>query len=325
MLTALDQDQRVISLTDGCLPSRKLAFTCPACGAAVRLKKGRIIRPHFAHISLSHCQYLTENESNEHLRLKAGLYRSLSRSETAEVEAYLPDLNQIADILVNKRLALEIQCSQLPIKRLEQRSRAYQANGYQVRWLLGKRLWLQKRLTGLQRQCLYFSWQLGFHLWELDVEHHLIRLKYMIHEDLFGKASYLVKTCSLDDDLLGFLRLPYQAKGLSAYQLQMDKHLLRRIQKALLVKDSKWLKKQEEAYLAGDNLLDRPLEAYYPQVKPIACPAGFCQIQEDLSHYYDCFEKYYAKAANKEVQKLFSPAYYVKMINNRNLGGPYDR
>lgn len=45
MLTALDQDQRVISLTEGCLPSRKQAFTCPACGAAVRLKKEELSDP----------------------------------------------------------------------------------------------------------------------------------------------------------------------------------------------------------------------------------------------------------------------------------------
>ena len=32
---------------------------CPACSGAVRFKKGRVMRPHFAHISLKDCHFYT--------------------------------------------------------------------------------------------------------------------------------------------------------------------------------------------------------------------------------------------------------------------------
>ena len=54
-------------------PSLGDQLFCPACSGAVRLKKGRVMRPHFAHISLENCSFYTENESAEHLNLKAGL------------------------------------------------------------------------------------------------------------------------------------------------------------------------------------------------------------------------------------------------------------
>ena len=89
-------------------------FLCPACLEAVCFKKGRIMRPHFAHISLKDCHFYTENESAEHLNLKAALFTWARKSNHAvQVEAYLPKLQQIADLLVEKQIALEVQCSSL--------------------------------------------------------------------------------------------------------------------------------------------------------------------------------------------------------------------
>ena len=42
-------------------------FLCPACKEAVRFKNGKVMRPHFAHISLKECHFYTENESAEHI------------------------------------------------------------------------------------------------------------------------------------------------------------------------------------------------------------------------------------------------------------------
>ena len=77
-------------------------FLCPACLEAVRFKKGRVMRPHFAHISLKDCHFYTENESAEHLNLKAALFTWARKSNHAvQVEAYLPKLQQIADLLLS--------------------------------------------------------------------------------------------------------------------------------------------------------------------------------------------------------------------------------
>ena len=69
------------------------------------------MQPHFAHIRLSDCHYSVENESREHLNLKAALFRWANQTTGVDVEVFLPDLQQVADVLVDERLALEVQCS----------------------------------------------------------------------------------------------------------------------------------------------------------------------------------------------------------------------
>ncbi|BAM61449.1 competence protein CoiA family protein [Streptococcus dysgalactiae subsp. equisimilis] len=316
VLTALTNENQVISLLVQPNP-QKQPFRCPACGSPVRLRQGKIIRPHFAHITLANCHFQTENESQEHLHLKAKIYTSLIKTEKVCVEKYLPELQQFPDLWVNDKLALEIQCSPIPIERLVARTQAYQKHGYEVRWLLGKKLWLKNRLTAFQKQCLYFSSRLGFHLWELDTAAHLLRLKYLIHEDLFDKVSYLTKTISLDNNIMESLRIPYHQSKLCSYQKPMAKSLSIPIQRALLAKHPKWLRRQERAYLAGYNLLMLPVEAFYPQWRPVQSATGFCQIKENLHDYNKSFKAYYKKEGNKKVQTLFSPQYYVKIVSNR--------
>lgn len=155
MLSALDENGRLVSLLDG-IPANQ-NFVCPACRSAVRLKNGKVMRPHFAHVSLDKCDFYSENESSEHLQLKAALYHAVSRTEQVVVEKVLPDLHQVADLFVNDNLALEVQCSRLSEQRLFQRTKAYQSHGIQVLWLLGEKLWLGNRLSPLQRHFLYFS------------------------------------------------------------------------------------------------------------------------------------------------------------------------
>lgn len=307
MLSALDENGRLVSLLDE-IP-KKQAFTCPACHSPVRLRHGQIMRPHFAHVSLENCDFYSENESDEHLQLKAGLYQSLSQSEKVVVEAVLPELHQVADILVNDNLALEVQCSRLSEKRLRERTASYHKAGFNVLWLLGEKLWLGKRLTPLQRHFLYFSQNMGFHLWELDAKKRLVRLHYLIYEDWHGKVHYLTKNCSFSENLMAFFRLPYQKQKLSTYEVKQDSNLLSYIQRQLSSRNTSWLKRQEKAYLQGKNLLTLPLSAFFPQVRPPETKAGFCQISQDLSDFYETFRCYYQNQSEKGVQKLYPPAY----------------
>lgn len=71
-------------------------------------------------------------------------------------------MGQIADLFVGDSLALEVQCSRLSQQRLRERTCAYHQAGYEVRWLLGEELWLNGRLTDLQRDFLYFRLRLDF-------------------------------------------------------------------------------------------------------------------------------------------------------------------
>lgn len=290
MLSALDEKGRLVSLLDEI--SEKQTFTCPACHSPVRLRHGQIMRPHFAHVSLKNCDFYSENESDEHLQLKAALYQALSQSENVTVEAVLPELHQVADVLVNDNLALEVQCSRLSEKRLRERTTSYHKAGFNVLWLLGEKLWLGERLTPLQRHFLYFSQNMGFHLWELDAKQRLVRLHYLIYEDWHGKVHYLTKSCSLSGNLMAFFRLPYQKQKLSTYDVNQDSNLLSYIQRQLSSRNTSWLKRQEKAYLQGKNLLTLPLSAYFPQVRPPEVKDSFCQISQDLSDFYETFRRY---------------------------------
>lgn len=314
MLSALDEKGRLVSLLDEI--SEKQTFTCPACHSPVRLRHGQIMRPHFAHVSLKNCDFYSENESDEHLQLKAALYQALSQSENVTVEAVLPELHQVADVLVNDNLALEVQCSRLSEKRLRERTTSYHKAGFNVLWLLGEKLWLGERLTPLQRHFLYFSQNMGFHLWELDAKQRLVRLHYLIYEDWHGKVHYLTKSCSLSGNLMAFFRLPYQKQKLSTYDVNQDSNLLSYIQRQLSSRNTSWLKRQEKAYLQGKNLLTLPLSAYFPQVRPPEVKDSFCQISQDLSDFYETFRRYYQNQSEKGVQKLYPPAYYGRMVNN---------
>lgn len=314
MLSALDEKGRLVSLLDEI--SEKQTFTCPACHSPVRLRHGQIMRPHFAHVSLKNCDFYSENESDEHLQLKAALYQALSQSENVTVEAVLPELHQVADVLVNDNLALEVQCSRLSEKRLRERTTSYHKAGFNVLWLLGEKIWLGERLTPLQRHFLYFSQNMGFHLWELDAKQRLVRLHYLIYEDWHGKVHYLTKSCSLSGNLMAFFRLPYQKQKLSTYDVNQDSNLLSYIQRQLSSRNTSWLKRQEKAYLQGKNLLTLPLSAYFPQVRPPEVKDSFCQISQDLSDFYETFRRYYQNQSEKGVQRLYPPAYYGRMVNN---------
>lgn len=314
MLSALDEKGRLVSLLDEI--SEKQTFTCPACHSPVRLRHGQIMRPHFAHVSLKNCDFYSENESDEHLQLKAALYQALSQSENVTVEAVLPELHQVADVLVNDNLALEVQCSRLSEKRLRERTTSYHKAGFNVLWLLGEKLWLGERLTPLQRHFLYFSRNMGFHLWELDAKQRLVRLHYLIYEDWHGKVHYLTKSCLLSGNLMAFFRLPYQKQKLSTYDVNQDSNLLSYIQRQLSSRNTSWLKRQEKAYLQGKNLLTLPLSAYFPQVRPPEVKDSFCQISQDLSDFYETFRRYYQNQSEKGVQRLYPPAYYGRMVNN---------
>ena len=291
-------------------------FVCPACSGAVRFKKGKVMQPHFAHVSLEQCHFYRENESAEHLSLKSELFRWAVQTEEVEVEAFLPALQQIADLLVDGKLALEVQCSPLSIERLQERTLSYRQHGYQALWLLGRKLWLKDSLTRLQKDFLYFSKNMGFHLWELDQEKRVLRLKYLIHEDLHGKVQHKTKTFPFGHGrLLDILRLPFQKQEINSFLAQQDPHICSYIRRQLYYQQPRWMRLQAQLYQNGDNLLTKTAEDFYPQVRPIQA-TSFCQITTDLTGYYQQFENYYVNLQQKNLQIVYSPAFYEMIKEN---------
>ncbi|HFU3707663.1 TPA: competence protein CoiA [Streptococcus suis] len=309
MLVALDEDRQIFNLLENPAPQGR--YSCPGCGGLVRYKSGKVLRSHFAHVTLRDCTYFSENESAQHLSLKSEIYSWLVEKEQVELEKCLPKIGQVADLLVNNGLALEVQCSSLPISRLQVRTKAYYDTGYQVVWLLGKDLWLKERLTNLHKQFLSFSMNMGFHLWELDDERKELRLRYLIHEDLRGKVHCLTKVFPFGQgNLLDIFRLPYAKQTLSSMTCPMDEDLPRYIAQQLYYKSPKWLALQAEAYGRGENLLTKTALDFYPHIRLPRSAIGFAQIQKDLSPVYQTFDHYYAEVRDKRIQAVYPPAVY---------------
>ena len=264
------------------------------------------------------CQFFSENESAQHLSLKSALYKSLvNHGERVWIEKVLPEMGQIADLFVGDSLALEVQCSRLSQQRLRERTRAYHQAGYKVRWLLGEDLWLGQRLTGLQRDFLYFTAKIGFHLWELDWKREEIRLKYLIYEDIFGKVHYLTKAWSLTENLMTVLRFPYQAEQVETYQVTQRNNVSHVIQRELMGKNQRWMRRQEEAYLKGMNLLSLSDQDFFPQVRFPESKQGFVQIRQSLEGFEKLFKQYYRKRHFSYRQTLYPPTFYAKIVKNR--------
>ncbi|NQM12805.1 competence protein CoiA [Streptococcus suis] len=311
MLVALDEDGQVFNVLENPAPQGR--YSCPGCGGLVRYKSGKVLRSHFAHVTLRDCYYFSENESAQHLSLKSCLYRWLVNTERVELEKCLPELGQIADLFVNDRLVLEVQCSSLPISRLQLRTQAYREAGYQVLWLLGKDLWLKERLINLHKQFLSFSMNMGFHLWELDDEKKELRLRYLIHEDLRGKVHCLTKVFPFGEgNLLDILRLPFAKQILSSMTCPMDEDLPHYIAQQLYYKSPKWLALQAEAYGRGENLLTKTALDWFPHIRLPRSAIGFAQIQVNLNSVYQDFDSYYIRVKDKRNQVLYPPVFYLK-------------
>ena len=308
MFLARDENGHLVNALEDELV--KQAYYCPACGTSVRMRKGKNVRRHFAHESLKKCDFFHENEGPEHLENKKRLFYWAKENDAVEMEYPIPELKQIADIFINKQLALEVQCSPISCELLRERSNGYRSLGIQVLWLLGEKLWLNERLTQLQRDFLYFSNNMGFHIWELDHKRRVLRLKYLLHQDLKGKLHYQVKEFSYGKgNLIEILRTPYQQRSLISFSVEQDRNICYYIQKQLYYQNPYWMKQQAQAYLRGENLLNRKKQDWYPQVRPIE-KGCFCQIKQDIHDYYRNFQAYYEKNSQNKQQKLYPPVFY---------------
>ncbi|MCZ2257222.1 competence protein CoiA [Sporosarcina sp. G11-34] len=121
---------------------RKTArFLCPQCDDLVHLKVGEIIIPHFAHKKNASCTAsFSEGESKEHLEGKRQLYEFLrSIGKEVVLEPYFKSLAQRPDLLVTSDLGqvpIEFQCSTIPVKQIELRTRGYESASMRPVWLL---------------------------------------------------------------------------------------------------------------------------------------------------------------------------------------------
>lgn len=144
ILVAKTETQKLVYLTKSysrqdLLVMRNIhKFTCPDCGNILFLKVGDIKIPHFAHKSLSDCDSFSEPESPLHLQGKVLLHQFFQdKNFPIELEKYLPEIRQRADLLVNCNTVIEFQCSPISASDVLRRTAAYTQCGLKSTWIFG--------------------------------------------------------------------------------------------------------------------------------------------------------------------------------------------
>ncbi len=137
MLTALVDATRVYA-SDA---EKGQVYSCPGCGAALILRKGRIRIHHFAHPPPASCAW-ESGETLAHLEAKLALKQALeARCHRSELEWPVPSLegDRRADVFVwemlGGQIAFELQHTGIAVEEIERRTRAYMAAGLAVMWL----------------------------------------------------------------------------------------------------------------------------------------------------------------------------------------------
>ena len=106
---------------------------------------------------------------------------------------------------------------------------------------------------------------MGFFVWELDLKRKILRLKYLLHQDLRGKLHFQVKEFPLWKGNSWNSTISYQKQKLPRFAVVQDSTICHYIRQQLYYQNPYWMKKQEEAYHQGDNLLNRQLDDWYPR------------------------------------------------------------
>ena len=144
-------------------------FICFCCKQIVRLRRGDIKAPHFAHVPPVTCEYGT-GESEAHRRCKIALYESLvsdPRVKRCEMERNLGTVRPDVSAYINDvPVAIEVQISNLSLARIQYRTMEYTRKGIYV-------LWLPIHSRELKQE-LYAP-----HLWE-----------HWLHAAYFGRVYY---------------------------------------------------------------------------------------------------------------------------------------
>lgn len=134
MFIAIDETGRQIT-ADEAKKSKK--YFCPVCDAPVTFKSGNIKLQHFSHHRILDCtRYLYKKESIRHLEAKHDLYLKINGRLPVSMEYYLSEIEQIPDLLVDGKLAVEIQLSKISQDLIVERSKGYRELGIDVVWIL---------------------------------------------------------------------------------------------------------------------------------------------------------------------------------------------
>lgn len=185
-------------------------YFCPVCGSRVTYKSGNIKVPHFSHFKIMDClRYFYKSESLEHLKIKNDIYLMLSPEVRVSMEYYLSDIEQIPDLLVENRTALEIQLSSISPELIAERTRGYHSVNLNVVWILN-----DENIRREGGHCLPTHFQLSTMQYGVLTTYEMTQKKFyqyiLLHHIGSGRWIYKRTEVSVFDCLK--LR-PFQDKG----------------------------------------------------------------------------------------------------------------
>ncbi|CAN7462226.1 competence protein CoiA [Rossellomorea sp. LjRoot5] len=163
------------------LRRKDVSFVCPHCSSILTMRIGSRNIPHFAHRSRADCE-LMRGETPQHLLSKQLLYdRISSLYNQVSLEHYIRELKQVADIYVKTdtaEIAIEIQCSTIPISDIVQRTRGYHRRRITPFWILTQPLKSKKllNLTSFQQAFIRYSPSLDYFLLQFLPDRSIFQL-----------------------------------------------------------------------------------------------------------------------------------------------------
>ena len=245
-------------------------YRCPSCNKRVMLVISQQKMPFFKHIHL----ITGQGEKQEHQQSKNLLCSALvANGFPAQVEIPLADQQLRADILVNSKLAFEIQCAPLSDEEYNHRHNLYEQIKIKDIWLVGKRHYLKGKLKKTQK--IYFRYSKKWHWYylEIDPQNLEIRLKYDVKlEAMTSKVAYLQKNFTLDENgirnFFAFETIFAIKNQFCDYQKQY-KYLLKQIKE----KTKFGLQVAQLLYKANKTIDDLPVELFVTYRDPLQEPA----------------------------------------------------
>ncbi|RWZ55140.1 hypothetical protein EQV77_10840 [Halobacillus fulvus] len=233
------------------------SYFCPVCQSSLLVRSGPKVAPHFAHPPKSDC---TRGESLEHDTGKWLLYRWMKhQGYEAEIEKYLPDLQQRPDVFASvkgKAVALEFQCATIPSKVIAKRTEQYLQHGIFPFWILGPNLYKRSRYglaTTSFLESFYYFFHHHYHLYFLNPHQkqifHLYNLRKVQPKKLvYQKRSYPLQKVSFPQ-----LFVPLQTSTHTAVLSHWEKELFSYRTKYKRFPSSEELQFRQYLYLKGHH------------------------------------------------------------------------
>ena len=172
-------------------------YTCPSCRKRMILILSEEKLPFFKHFY----QVKGTGEKEEHYQSKQLLCTALkANGVNAEVEVPLLDQQLRADVLVENKLAFEVQCAPLSETEFKHRHSLYEKLSIKDIWIVGQRHYLKNKLNRSKEIFLRYSPKWQWYYLEINPFSCVITLKYnILKAAVSSEISYEIKHFSLDE------------------------------------------------------------------------------------------------------------------------------